>query len=404
VIFLRYVILGNGAAGISAAETLRSLDELSKITIISEENVPTYTKFLLPDYVGGRLTREKLFLRSTKNYEDNKINLMLNKKLDEIDVKNKCIKLACGTKVEYDKLLIATGAKPVIPKIDGLENSNYLTINSIADADIMRDKAAEGKSAVIIGGGLTGIETAYALKNLGMNTTIVERENSILPQHLDSMGSEIFINQVQKDGIKVLLSKNIISVTSGEEYLLEFSNGEKLNCHMLVIAIGTRPCLDIFEGTGIKCQRGILVNQYLESSVKDVYAAGDVAESPTYKSKGYISGYIWSNALTQGKYAAFNMAGQPNEFSSSKIVSSAIRLRDVPLISMGLVKPDEKDFEVIVEFDRESNMYKKIVLKDTKVKGMIFLGDVKTGNIIADYIRKDKDISDIKHLIFSESN
>ena len=138
----------------------------------------------------------------------------------------------------------------------------------------MRDKAAEGKSAVIIGGGLTGIETAYALKNLGMNTTIVERENSILPQHLDSMGSEIFINQVQKDGIKVLLSKNIISVTSGEEYLLEFSNGEKLNCHMLVIAIGTKPCLDIFEGTGIKCQRGILVNQYLESSVKDVYAAG----------------------------------------------------------------------------------------------------------------------------------
>ena len=237
-----------------------------------------------------------------------------------------------------------------------------------------------------------------------MNTTIVERENSILPQHLDSMGSEIFINQVQKDGIKVLLSKNIISVTSGEEYLLEFSNGEKLNCHMLVIAIGTKPCLDIFEGTGIKCQRGILVNQYLESSVKDVYAAGDVAESPTYKSKGYISGYIWSNALTQGKYAAFNMAGQPNEFSSSKIVSSAIRLRDVPLISMGLVKPDEKDFEVIVEFDRESNMYKKIVLKDTKVKGMIFLGDLKTGNIIADYIRKDKDISDIKHLIFSESN
>jgi nitrite reductase (NADH) large subunit len=403
VIFLRYVILGNGAAGISAAETLRNLDESSEITIISAENVPTYTKFLLPDYVGGRLDREKLFLRNIKNYEEHKINLILNKNFDEIDVKNKCIKLTCGTKVEYDKLLVATGAKPVIPKIYGLDNSNYLTINSIADADIMRNKAAEGKNAVIIGGGLTGIETAYALKNLGMNATIVERENLMLPQHLDSTGSEIFTNQVQKDGIKVLLSKNITSVTSGEENFLEFSNGEKLNYHMLVIAIGTRPFLDIFEGTGIKCQRGILVDQYLESTVKDVYAAGDVAESSNYQSKGYVSGYIWSNALLQGKCAAFNMAGQPKEFSGSEAANNAIRLRDVPLISMGLVKPDEKDFEVIVELDKESNVYKKIVLKDNKVKGMIFLGDVKTGNIIADYIRKDKDVSDIKHLIYSDS-
>lgn len=402
MIFLRYVILGNGAAGISAAETLRNLDKSGEITIISVENVPTYTKFLLPDYVGGRLAREKLFLRSFKNYEDNKINLMLNKKVDEIDVENKCIKLACGTKSEYDKLLVATGAKPVIPKIDGLENSDYLTINSIADADIMRDKASAGKNAVIIGGGLTGVETAYALKNLGMNTTIVERENSILPQHLDSMGSEIFINQVQNDGIKILLSKNVVSVTSGEEKYLEFSKGERQKYDILVVAIGTRPVLDIFEGTGIKCRRGILVNPYLESSVKDVYAAGDVSESPSYQSRGYISGYIWSNALMQGKCAAYNMTGQPKEFSGSEAAGNAVRLKDVPLISMGLVKPDENDFEVMVEFDKESNMYKKIVLKDHKVKGMIFIGDVKTGNIIADYIRKDKDISDIKHLIFSE--
>ncbi|AUG56324.1 Assimilatory nitrate reductase electron transfer subunit [Acetivibrio saccincola] len=400
---MRYVILGNGAAGISAAETLRSLDELSEITIISEENVPTYTKFLLPDYVGGRLPREKLFLRSMKNYEENKINLMLNKKVDKIDVENKCIKLNCGTIVEYDKLLAATGAKPVIPKIDGLENSDYLTINTITDADIIRNRASAGKNAVIVGGGLTGVETAYALKNLGMNTTIVEREDSILPQHLDSMGSEIFINQVQEDGIDVLLSKNMVFVSSGEEKYVEFSDGEKIKYDMLVIAIGTRPCLDIFEGTEIKCQRGVLVNRYLESSVKDVYAAGDVSESQSYQARGYVSGYIWSNALTQGKCAAFNMAGQPKEFTTSEAASSAVRLRDVPLISMGLVKPDEKDFEVVVELDKESNMYKKIVLKDNKVKGMIFIGDVKTGNIIADYIRKYKDISDIKHLIFSGS-
>lgn len=399
---MRYLILGNGAAGISAAEQLRNLDESGEITIISAESVPTYTKFLLPDYVGGKLDREKLFLRNIKNYQNKKITLMLNEKIDNIDVKDKCVKLTCGTNVAYDKLLIATGAKPIIPKIDGLESSNYLTINSIVDADIMRDKAVAGESAVIIGGGLTGIETAYALKNLGMKVTIVERESSMLPHHLDSTGSEFFTNQVQKDGIEILLSKDIKSVTCEKENFLEFSTGEQLNFHMLVVAIGTKPDLDIFEGTGIKCQRGILVDQYLESSFKDIYAAGDIAESTNFQTKGYVSGYIWSNALLQGKYAAFNMAGQPKEFSNSEAANNAVRLRDVPLISMGLAKPDNKDFEVVVKLDKQSNVYKKIVLKDNKVKGMIFFGDVKTGNIIADYIRKDKDISDIRHLIFSD--
>lgn len=402
VIFLRYVILGNGAAGISAAEQLRILDKSAEITIISAESVPTYTKFLLPDYVGGKLSREKLFLRNIKNYQNNKINLILSEKVNSINVKDKCIELAYEVKVKYDKLLIATGAKPVIPKIDGLENSNFLTINSIVDADTIKDKAVAGENAVIIGGGLTGIETAYALKTLGMNVTIVERENSMLPQHLDSTASEIFTNQVQKDGIKILLSKNIKSVTYEKEKFLEFSTGKKLYFHMLIVAIGTRPDLDILEGTEIKYQRGVLVNQYLQSSVEDIYAAGDIAEPVNLQSKGYVSGYIWSNALAQGKCAAFNMAGQPKDFSISGAANNAIRLRDVPLISMGLVKPDGNNFKVVVDLDKQSNIYKKVILKDNKIKGMIYFGDVKTGNIITDYIRKDKDISDIKHLIYSD--
>ncbi|MDQ2084965.1 FAD-dependent oxidoreductase [Herbivorax sp. ANBcel31] len=397
---MRYVILGNGAAGFSAAEKIRNLDNSSEITIISTENVPVYTKFLLPDYVGGKLTKEKLFLRDFKNYKDNRIRLMLNQKLDNIDVVSKCIKLADQVSVKYDKLLLATGAKPVIPKINGVENSNYLTINSINDADVMKNKASKGKNAVIIGGGLTGIETAYGLKRLGMNVTIVERENSMLPQHLDKTCAEILAKRIQKDGINILLSKNINSINSKKENFLEFSDGEKLNYHMLIIAIGTRPDLDIVKGTGIKCQRGIIVNQYLESSVKDIYAAGDIAELAINQSNGYASRYIWANALAQGKCAAFNMVGQLKEFSNSEAANNAVRLRDVPLISMGLVKPDEKDFEIAVNFDKHSNVYKKIILKDNKVKGMIFFGDVKTGNTIANYIRKDKDISDIKHLIF----
>lgn len=399
---MKHVILGNGAAGISAAEKLRQLDDSCEITVISIEDTPVYTKFMLPDYIGGKISKERLILRDFKCYRDNRMNLMLDEKIENIDIKNKCIKLTSDKDKEYDKLLVAVGGSPVVPNIEGLKDSNYLTINSIKDADIIKKRAVEGEKAVIVGAGLTGIETGFALKRLGMKVTIIERESRILPQQLDAVSADVLVKQIGDEGIELLLSKNVQCVSAGSEKCLETSDGERYEFDMLVITIGTRPNLEIIRGTDIKCNRGILVDEYMESSVKDIFAAGDVAETMNRQSGGFVSSYIWPNALAQGKCAAFNMAGQPQQFSCDAAVNNAVRLRDIPFVSMGMINPDKAEYESMVCFDRDLNVYKKVVLKDNKVKGMIFLGDIAAANIIGDFIRKGTDISNVKHMVLDK--
>lgn len=396
---LKHVILGNGAAGISAAEKLRQLDEKAQITVISIEDTPVYTKFMLPDYIGGKISKDRLILRNLKYYDENRINLMLETRVESINTKNKRIKLASGIDIEFDKLLVAVGGSPVVPNIEGLKDSNFFTINSIKDANNIKEKAVEGEKAVIVGAGLTGIETAFALKRLGMKVTLVERESRILPQQLDSVSADFLVEEIGRQGIELLLSKNVQRVDKDR---VEFSDGGSREFAMLLITIGTRPNLDIIRDNGIKSDRGILVDEYMETSVKDVFAAGDVAEMVNKQTGGYVSSYIWPNALAQGKCAAFNMSGQPQEFSCENAVSNAVRLRDIAFISMGMINPDETEFESLVVSDKESNVYKKVVLKDNMVRGMIFVGDISSSNIAGEFIRKGTDVSDIKDMILDK--
>ena len=154
---LKFVIIGNGAAGISAAEKLRQLDEDSEITVVSIEDIPVYTKFMLPDYIGGKIARDKLILRDLNYYDKNRIKLMLSERVESIDSNQKVVKLESGSIIEYDKLLIAVGGNCVVPNIEGLKEIGYFTLNSVRDADNIIKKAQKGKKAVIIGAGLTGI-------------------------------------------------------------------------------------------------------------------------------------------------------------------------------------------------------------------------------------------------------
>mgnify|MGYP000329917414 FL=1 len=399
---MKFVILGNGAAGISAAEKLRQLDDNCEITVVSIEDVPVYTKFMLPDYIGGKIARNKLILRDMNYYDKNRIKLLLSEKIENIDSHQKVVRLLSGNILEYDKLLVAVGGSPVIPNIEGLRDIKYFTLNSIKDADNIIENAAEGQKAVIIGAGLTGIETAFALKRLGMNVTLVERGSRILPQQLDAASAEMLVEMIRNEGIELLLQRDVQRIVKNDGCLIEMADGERIGFDMLVIAIGTRPNLDIVKGLDIKTNRGILVNNYMETSVKDIYAAGDVAELQNNNNTGTVSSYIWPNALAQGKCAASNMAGQVQEFSSDAGFSNAVRLRDIPFVSMGMINPVEKEYESLVFCDKEAHIYRKVVLRDNKIKGLILLGDTSAANILSDFVKNGKDISEIKDIIIEK--
>lgn len=399
---MKFVILGNGAAGISAAEKLRQLDESCDITVVSIEDIPVYTKFLLPDYIGGKIVRDKLILRDMDYYNKNRIKLLLGEKVENIDSNNKIVRLVSGTNLEYDRLLVAVGGSPVVPNIEGLQETGYFTLNSVRDADNIIKNATKGQNAVIIGAGLTGIEIAFALKRLGMNVTIVEKASRILPQQLDATSAEMLVDMIRKEGIELLLHRDIQKAVKYNECWLEMANGEKIGFNMLIISIGTRPNIDVVKGLSIKINRGILVNNYMETSLKDIYAAGDIAELQDVKNVGTVSSYIWPNALSQGKCAASNMAGQLQEFSGDAGFSNAVRLRDIAFLSMGMINPVEEEYEALVYCDNEAQIYRKVVLKDNIIKGLILLGDTSSANILGDFVKKGKDISEIRNIILEK--
>lgn len=399
---MKFVILGNGAAAISAAEKLRQLDDTCDITVVSIEDMPVYTKFMLPDYIGGKITKDKLILRDINYYNKNRIKLLLSERVENIENTQKIVRLASGNNIEYDRLLVAVGGSPIVPNIEGLKEIDYFTLNSLKDADNIISNAAKGGNAVIVGAGLTGIETAFALKRLGMTISMVEKGSRILPQQLDAVAAEMLVEMIRKEGIELLLERDIQRVTENNGSWIELANAEKIGFNMLIISIGTRPNIGAVKELDIKTNRGILVNNNMETSIKDIFAAGDVAELQDNKNSGTVSSYIWPNALLQGKCAALNMLGQIQEFSSDASFSNAVRLRDIAFLSMGMINPAEGEYETLVYCDKESHTYRKVVLKDNIIKGLILLGDTSSANILGDFVRKGRDISEIRDIVLEK--
>lgn len=393
---MKHLILGNGAAGISAAQKLRELNDKDDITILSSEDTPVYAKIMLPDYIGGKIEREKLFLRDLEFYKTNRIELHLNSTVEAVDTEKKCVYTSGGRVEEYDKLLLAVGGKSVIPPIDGLNEINYFLLNSLADADKILQNASSAKKALIIGAGLTGIEIAFALKRLGLEVEIIDRSERILPNQLDENSSLIMADYLRNEGIGLFLGKTLTKIENSPQKAVEVQDGKKFIFDMLILAIGTRPNISILKSPEIKCNKGVWVDEFMRTSNSDIFAAGDIAETQNKLSKDYISSYIWPNAMAQGKCAAFNMAGQSQEFSSTASAQNSVQLRDMPFISMGMVNAQGEDFEILHIHDKEKGIYKRLILKDNIIKSMVFIGDVSSANAISGLIRKGTNVSQYK--------
>ena len=401
---MKHLILGNGAAGITAAEKLRELDATAEITIISNEDTPVYTKCMLPDYVGGRLPREKLFIRSFETYRQNRIDLVTNAAVERTDPINKKVFLGDGRIIDYDRLLAAVGGSPFIPPVEGLAEAGYFTINSVTDADRIRQEASKGGKAVIMGAGLAGIEMGFALKYLGMGVCLVEKNDRILPLQLDTGSSAMMAGELRREGLALLLGRTVVRVhaAKGGRKLVELLDGEMLECDMLLVTVGTRPNLAVVKDMGLNCGRGIMVDEYMKSSLDDVYAAGDVAEAINKLSNEYVSSYIWPNAMAQGRCAAFNMSGARQPFSNASSMMNSVQLRVMPFISMGMVNPRGEGYEVLAEHNRDDRIYKRLVLKDDIVLGMTFFGDNRNANVVSGLIRKAVNVSAFKDKLLKE--
>ncbi|MFA6309366.1 MAG: FAD-dependent oxidoreductase [Clostridia bacterium] len=391
---MRHLILGNGAAGMTAAQKLREINNDDEITVVTYESDTAYAKIMLPDYIGGSKQREKLILRDTYYYKTAKIDLLRECNVESIDIVTKSVRLNCKKQLEYDKLLIATGASQFIPKIEGLKDGDFFTLNSLSDADKIRQEAKSGKSAVIVGAGLTGIEISLALKKSGMNVTIIDREKGLLCNQLDAYSSKVLEDALKSKDIRIIQGNTVKKVLCEEEKKVFLEDNTMLFFDMLIISSGTRPNIKQARDAGIECKKGILVDEYSRTSVKDVFAAGDVSEFSNGAKDGYATGYIWPNAMAQGKSAAFNMAGIEQPFLYTDVKFNPLQLRDIPFISAGLISPKDENTEVLTK--HEINDYRRIILIENVVKGFVLFGNAK---LFAEYLklfRTQTDISGLK--------
>lgn len=408
----KYLIIGNSAAGVAAIEGIREYDKKGKITVISEEPHSNYSRPLISYLLGKKVNLKALPYREKNFYKDNKVELILNKKATELELKKKYVLLSDKRRSHFNKLLIAAGGVPVIPKIKGADLDGVFTFTNLAESQEIERyiKANKVKDTVVIGGGLIGLKATEALIELGIKVTIVELADRILSATFDKKASNIIETALEKIGCKLITNNTTVKIENkkflprrqaGKIKSVILKDKQEIKCDLVILAIGVRPNIDLVKNTPIKTNKGILVDEYMQTNIKDIYAAGDCAQAKDLLLKINRPIAIWPAAVRQGKIAGFNIAGKKIEYKGSFSMNS-VELCGIPTISVGESCPQGKGCQVLEYCEQKKFIYKKIVLRNERIVGAIFIGNIERAGIYTGLIKDKVDISSFKEHLLKE--
>jgi len=403
----KYVIIGGSAGGIGAVEAIREVDPMGELTVISEEPFPQYSRPMISEYVSREATLETMKYRGDQFWKNNNVQTHTGRAAVKMDFTKKQVELEDGTKIDFEKLLIATGGKPFVPRMKGGEKDGVFTFTELSSAKGLESKLEQCKSGVVIGGGLIGVSAAEALVKRGINVTLVELKEHILNLILDEKASEIAEKVLTEAGVTVITGQtvqHILGKQDNEDAVggVVMTDGTEIPCDLVVVAIGVIPRTELVKETDMKLNRGIVVDRFMRTNIPDVYACGDVAEAHDFLLDGNRLLPLWPLAHMGGRVAGYNMAGKKAEYAGGTVMSS-LKYFDLPVIAVGNVNPEELDnYEVMVEHQPEKTVYKKILLKDGAIAGFIFLGDIEKAGIFFRLLKNHVDVSEIKDRLLSE--
>jgi NADPH-dependent 2,4-dienoyl-CoA reductase/sulfur reductase-like enzyme len=371
----KYVIIGNSAAALAATGSIRKYDHDGSMLLLNRETGPAYSRVALPYYVSGELTLEQLLIRQRADYATTDVELVENANVVRIDADGRQVELADGRRVGYEKLLIATGSVCAVPPIRGLETITPHYLWTLEDAKRMRTAAERARTAVVIGGGFIGMLIAEALRKLGIRLTIVEMAPQLLPQLLDAEGGALFLDAVKDEGVTVRL-KSVVEAVAKVEGQTEVTlrGGETVAADMVAVAAGVRPDVSVVANGPCAINKGVLVNEHLETSCPGVYAAGDVAEVKDFLSADRTIHAIWPVAVDQGVVAGANMAGKRLAYPGS-LGMNVVELFKLTLAEVGRFRESATD-DVKLLGGSGSALYRKVVVdREGRLAGAMYLGD-----------------------------
>jgi len=403
----KYVIVGASAAGIGAVEAIREVDPVGTLTVISEEPCPQYSRPMISDLVSGKANLEKMLCRKDQFWQKKDVQALTGRTAIFLNLAEKWIALDKGDRVSFKKLLIATGGKPFVPKIEGAEKEGVFTFTTLSDAESLAAKIESAKSALVVGGGLIGVSVTEALVKRGLKVTMVELKGNILSLILDQTASEMVENVISNAGVTIatgqtvqrILGKPEVDNVVGGAIL---TNGELVPCDLVIIAIGVIPRLELVSATDVKTNRGIIVDKFMRTNVSDVYASGDVAEAYDFVIGENRLLPLWPLAQLEGKVAGYNMAGKKAEYPGGTAMS-ALKYFGIPIISIGIANPREDGtYEILVKHQPERNIYKKIVLKDNVIVGLTLVNEIERAGILFHLMKNCVRVKKFKQELLSE--
>ena len=382
---MNYVIIGNSAAAIGCIEGIRQVDAQSLITVMASEPYLTYSRPLISYLLYGKTDERRMKYRPDGYYEKMGVKAMLGRTVEKIDPKAKKVTLENGEQVKYDKLLVATGSRPFIPPMEGLDTvSNKHTFMSLDDAKGLEAAIKPDSRVLIVGAGLIGLKCAEGIQDKVGSITVVDLAPRILPSILDEAGSAMVQKHIESKGIQFRLND---SVAAFEQNRATLKSGETLEFDVLVIAVGVRPNVELLKDAGAEVERGIVTDQQCRTSLKDVFAAGDCAQSHDITTDTDRVLALLPNAYMQGECAGITMAGGEKAYDKA-IPMNAIGFFGLHMITAGSYDGDEY-------IDAKEGSYKKLVTKDGLLKGYILIGDIKRAGIYTSLIREQTPLASI---------
>jgi NAD(P)H-nitrite reductase large subunit len=389
---MKYVIIGNSAAAVGCIEGIRSIDKEGSITVISNENWHTYSRPLISYLLLGKTDTERMKYRPDNFYEDNNCDMMLGTNVVKILPDKKQVLTDDGKTIDYDKLLVATGSNPFVPPIEGINTTKSVhTFMSLNDALALKKDLTPESRVIVLGGGLIGLKCVEGILHMVKKITVIDMADRVLPSILDSEGSAMIHKHLEKKGVEFLLGNSIAKV-DGQKAVLK--SGDVLGFDTLVVAVGVRANTALVAEAGGTVNRGIATNLKCETSIPDVYAAGDCSESYDITIEQSRVLALLPNAYMQGETAGINMAG------GEKLYDHAMPMNAIGFFGLHVISAGTYEGECYTSITADS--YKKLFYKDNVLKGFILIGEVARAGIYTSLIREKTPLDTIDFELIKE--
>lgn len=377
---MKYVIIGNSAAGIGCAEGIRRISKTDEVLIISNEKYHTYSRPLISYLLEGKTDEERMKYRSNGFYKDNNIDFMPDTTVTAINAEDKTVKTSDGKTVSYDKLMYAAGSSPFVPQTAGYDTvKNKFTFMTLDDALGLKKALTKDSRVLIIGAGLIGLKCAEGIHSLCKEITVVDMADRVLSSILDSDTAPIIQKHIENYGIKFLLGDCVEKYEKNTAFL---KSGKTEKFDILVTCVGVRPNTALLKDAGAEAAKGIIINSKSETSLTDIYAAGDCTECTDVSSGSRKILALLPNAYKQGETGGMNMAGEEKEFTDS------IPMNAIGFFGLHMITAGSYDGEIF-EKETDSENIKRLYFKDNLLKGFIMIGNIEKAGIYTSMI-KDK--------------